>query len=214
MITFRRKYLDAFLESIRPSFSGVVLDIGGERVDNRSAFTPPIEQVEKWIIINIDKASQPDIEASADDIPLEDGLADFVVMTELLEHVLYPAAVLSEASRLMKSGASAYITMPFLYQVHGDPQDFSRWTDTMMRMKVEAAGLRVESIEPMGGIFAVIYDLLRAHIYRTSVDGTFMFKVKVKFINAISCLFNVMDQRSLGSTRYITTGWAVVAKKP
>ena len=213
MITFRRKYLDEFLESVKAEFKGVVLDIGGERVDNRSSFEAPVEQCEKWTIINIDPRAEPDIEASADNIPLDDAVADNGVMTELLEHVPTPEAVLSEAARLMKSGATAFITMPFLYQVHADPQDFSRWTDEMMRMKVEAAGLRVESLEPMGGVFAVIYDLLRAHIYRTSKDGTLRFKIKIKFINILSALFKVLDKNK-ASASYMTTGWAVVAKKP
>jgi SAM-dependent methyltransferase len=213
VITFRRLYLDRFLEAHRAEFRGDVLDIGGEKFDNRSAFTPPKEQAASWRVINIDPATGADIIASAESVPLPDSCADVALMTELLEHVSAPDAVLREAARLLKAGGMIYITMPFLYQVHGDPHDYARWTADMMRARVQEAGFELVSLEPMGGIFAVIYDLIRAHLYRTGTPGALGFRVKLKLLTAGAGLWGWCDRKVTGSQNHITTGWAVIARK-
>lgn len=214
MITFRRNYLDCVLNGLKDQFSGDVLDIGGEKKDNRSKFVPPLSRVKSWTSVNIDADTGADIIAPAERIPLDDGCADWVIMTELLEHVPDPPAVLKEASRLLKSGGKILITMPFLYQVHGDPHDYARWTADMMRRNVEAAGLQVKSLEPMGGLFCVIYDLLRAHVYRSYQDGTLGFKIRVKLLQISAPLFGLLDKGATKSRAHITTGWSVLAEKP
>jgi SAM-dependent methyltransferase len=214
MITFRRKHLDRVMNELRNQFSGDVLDIGGEKKDNRSQFIPPFDRVKSWTSVNIDAETGADIIAPADRIPLNKECADWVIMTELLEHVSNPAEVLSEAERLLKGGGKILITMPFLYQVHGDPHDYARWTADMMRRNVSAAGLEVKSLEPMGGLFCVIYDLVRAHVYRCYQDGTLGFKIRVKLLQILAPVFFVLDGGAKKSRPYITTGWAVVAEKP
>ena len=214
MITFRRRHLDKFLKDVSPQFKGVVLDIGGKKKNTRGEFTPPVQAVESWKYVNIDEHAAPDIMASADDIPLPDNHADFIVMTELLEHVPNPEAVLREAQRLLKPGGKIFVTMPFLYQVHADPHDYTRWTADMLRMQAQDAGFAAIDIAPMGGLFSVIYDLFRAHIYRVCTPGTLSFKIKVKALSISACGFSFMDCCASASQNHITTGWALTATKP
>jgi SAM-dependent methyltransferase len=54
---------------------------------------------------------------------------DFVLCTEVLEHAVDPDFVLDEIYRVMKPGAIALITTPFIYGVHGAPNDFRRYTN-------------------------------------------------------------------------------------
>ncbi len=214
MITFRRAHLDDFLISHATAFRGDVLDIGGKKNNTRSRFTPPLETVQSWTVINIDAAVQPDITASADNIPLKDQSADTILMTELLEHVPNPEAVLKESARLLKSGGQAYITMPFLNQVHADPHDYTRWTADHLREKITQSGLIVESLTPMGSTYAVIWDLLRAHLYRSHGVGCLSFRIKLKILLLCAPLFRWFDFKDHASRPFITTGWAVIARKP
>ena len=55
MITFRRMYLDEWLERSKPLMHGKVLDIGGKKDNKRGNFRPPIEKVSSWEYVNIDK---------------------------------------------------------------------------------------------------------------------------------------------------------------
>jgi SAM-dependent methyltransferase len=53
---------------------------------------------------------------------------DAVLCTEVLEHAVDPGFVLAEIYRVMKPGAVALITTPFIYGVHGSPNDYRRYT--------------------------------------------------------------------------------------
>lgn len=213
-ITFRRHHIDAFLSAHSAKMTGDVLDIGGKKDNKRGAFIPPVEQAASWKFVNIDKASQPDIEASADDIPLPDESADTIIMTELLEHVADPERVIMEAVRLLRPDGRMFITMPFLNQVHADPHDYQRWTATMLRAQMQANGLEIESIDPMGGLYAVLWDLRRAHTYRAHAAGSLALRLKLKILHILQPLTAWQDRHSRASRPYITTGWAVIARKP
>jgi len=53
---------------------------------------------------------------------------DAVLCTEVLEHAVDPGFVLDEIYRVMKPGAVALITTPFIYGIHGSPNDYRRYT--------------------------------------------------------------------------------------
>jgi SAM-dependent methyltransferase len=63
------------------------------------------------------------------DLPFADDTFDFVMLTAVLEHVLTPAQVVSEISRVLKKGGIVYAVTPFMQQVHMGAFDFQRFTD-------------------------------------------------------------------------------------
>ena len=56
--------------------------------------------------------------------------------------------------------------MPFLYQIHEAPTDFRRWTRNQLINFFEKENFEIVSIEENGGIFAVIFDLLRSFLLK------------------------------------------------
>ena len=115
-ITFRRHYLDEFMKSL--DFSGDVLDVGGKKENKRGDFVPPVEKTKSWQYLNLDADTSPDFLCSADNIPTADESFDFVVMTEVLEHLENPESTLKEICRVLKTGGVLVATIPFLYQIH------------------------------------------------------------------------------------------------
>lgn len=213
MRSFRRKFIDEFLEREKPRFHGDVLDIGGERLNSRSQFSAPDGEGSQWTYINIDQEAEPDILASAYDIPLPDECADQVLMTEVLEHLQFPERALAEAFRLLRPGGTIFITMPFLYQVHGDPDDFSRWTPSMLKFKIEEAGFVVASLDPMGGVFHVIVDLVRSHLYRRQTTHRISASLLLRLLRLVVFMLRPLARSSGSTQRFITTGWSLIASK-
>jgi len=90
----------------------------------------------------------PDVFADAAALPLPDASMDGVVCLEVLEHVPDPARVIREIARVLKPGASAWLSMPFLYPVHDAPFDFQRYTEYGLRRDISRAGLELSSCRP------------------------------------------------------------------
>ncbi|CAN2048456.1 hypothetical protein GMMP1_580026 [Candidatus Magnetomoraceae bacterium gMMP-1] len=116
-----------------------MLDVGGKKENKRGQFRPPLHTVEKWEYLNIDKATTPDYLCSADRIPVQNETFDFVLMTEVIEHLEKPADILSEINRVLKKSGAVIMTMPFLFPIHSDPSDYQRWTPEKIKLECEKA---------------------------------------------------------------------------
>jgi SAM-dependent methyltransferase len=67
-------------------------------------------------------------------LPFRDQSLDCVIADQVLEHVLYPAAVVAEIYRCLRPEGLVYSGVPFHTPVHGFPYDFQRYTPLGHRM--------------------------------------------------------------------------------
>lgn len=73
-------------------------------------------------------------------IDAADGSFDFVLSTQVLEHVRHPQWYLREAHRLLKPGGLLVVSTHGLFEEHGAPIDFRRWTLEGLFSELEDAG--------------------------------------------------------------------------
>lgn len=90
--------------------------------------------------------AHPDVFADAGQLPFADACFDAAVCLEVLEHVPDPARVVAEIARVIRSGGTVWLSMPFLYPLHDAPYDFQRYTQFGLRRDIERAGLRIVSL--------------------------------------------------------------------
>jgi SAM-dependent methyltransferase len=160
--SYRRKRVDADLESVVSLFTGRVLDVGGAR--RRGRFRPPAGT--RWVVADLTPALRPDVAADVAALPFRDAVFDTIKITEVLEHVPEPAAALTECRRVLRARGYVVISAPFLERLHGDPSDYGRYTEAMWRRLLQAARLEPVSIAPQGGYFTHLAGLLRFLILR------------------------------------------------
>ncbi len=86
-------------------------------------------------------------------LPFGDHSFDAVFCTQVFEHVSEPFTVAQEFGRVIKPGGRLFLTAPQSWPQHQKPNDFFRYTSFGLRHLINHAGLRTESIEPMGGYF-------------------------------------------------------------
>jgi len=211
--TLRRYYLDNCLAQF--NFYGKVLDIGGKKTNKKGLFKPPTNKVETWEYVNIDQSTNPDYLCPADAINVQDMTFDIVILTEVLEHLENPEQVLQEVQRVLKEQGKLIISMPFLYPIHGDPDDFQRWTPSKIRQVLRQNNFLIDSLEPMGGLFSVYYDLLRiatgiASKNRKAIKNRILMKFIYPFLAQLS---KILDRHFDYKMFWITTGYFVVAIK-
>jgi SAM-dependent methyltransferase len=85
--------------------------------------------IDKYIGVDFDRnRSMADIEATLDNLPLQDNSFDAIIASEILEHVPSLKKALSEIRRVAKNGSLLYISTPFIFGEHGAPYDFQRLT--------------------------------------------------------------------------------------
>ena len=94
--------------------------------------------------------TQPDVFGDARALPFRDESIDHALMLDVLEHVPEPQTCLAELRRVLKSGGSLTIQVPFLYPVHDAPLDFHRWTRFGLRQAAANAGFDIEVESAIG----------------------------------------------------------------
>jgi SAM-dependent methyltransferase len=156
-VSYRRKRVDADLEALAVHFRGRVLDVGGGR--QRGRFRRPAAA--RWVVADLAPARGVDVAADIARLPFRDGVFDAVKATEVLEHVPDVVAGLRECRRVLRTGGYLIATAPFLERLHGDPDDYARFSASMWRRMLEAADLRPVTIAAQGGYFTHLAWLLR-----------------------------------------------------
>lgn len=81
---------------------------------------------------------------------------DYILCTQVLEHLPDPHKAFREFKRILKPGGKLLLTTNFIYQIHMEPNDYFRFTEHGLRYLGKANGLSVEELRPQGGIFGVL----------------------------------------------------------
>lgn len=104
-----------------------------------------------------------------DKIPVADHTFDFIICTQVLEHVPYPLSVVKELYRTLKPSGKLFLTVPQGYGVHGEPYNFYYFTKYGLELTLREAGFATINIEERGGYFFYLYDRLANAIPRIVV---------------------------------------------
>lgn len=141
------------------TLSGNVLDLGG---DKNAEYLHFFKGTFETTTVNFNEKARPDILHNLEEpLPVADSLYDHVVLCNVLEHIFEYRPLLREAVRVLKSGGSIIIIVPFLFPVHPSPQDYRRFSASALYKELEILGLQDISVRALGtGVFAARYVLL------------------------------------------------------
>ncbi len=148
----------ADLRRLLPGLAGTVADVGCGAQPFRDLLPPAT----RYIGVDIAAAGEsfgyhtPDTRYyQGNTLPLADGEVDHVLCTETLEHVLAPAILLSELSRVMRPGGRLVLTVPFAARWHFVPHDYWRYTPSGLTHLLAQAGFDAIRVYPRGGALSV-----------------------------------------------------------
>jgi len=71
---------------------------------------------------------------------------DLVIAEHVLEHLVWPSRAVRNVLRMLKPGGHFLIVTPFLYRVHPNPVDCTRWTETGIRYFLAECGFPLECV--------------------------------------------------------------------
>jgi SAM-dependent methyltransferase len=104
-------------------------------------------------------------------LPFCDETYDTIILSDVLEHIAKPDFLWSEMSRILACGGKIILNVPFYYWLHECPHDYYRYTEFALRRFVENSGLKVISIEPIGGAPEIMVDIFAKNMLRVPLFG-------------------------------------------
>ncbi len=160
-----RYYIDDFYhhEILKFKDNSLILDVGGIKNNKRGQFN--IEEYNlKVKRLNIDPKTKPDYLCDAKKIPITNNFFNGVVCSQLLEHVRNPEVVLKEINRVLVPKGTLLLTVPFMFRIHPDPNDYSRYTDQYWKELLKKIGFRKVIIKKHGLFLSVLADMIKGLI--------------------------------------------------
>ena len=136
-----RRFLD--------SHHGILLNIGSK---SRSLG-------DKAIYLDIQPGLHVDVVCDIHALPFKDNMIGGIVATAILEHVHSPITAVSECYRVLYPGGGIYVSIPFMYGYHADPNDFQRYTHKGIEKLFSA--FEIEEVVKTRGVGSTIAGMLR-----------------------------------------------------
>ncbi|HYC83415.1 MAG TPA: glycosyltransferase [Candidatus Paceibacterota bacterium] len=129
---------------------GEILDIGG---GSKRASHYRFLKLFKWhhiSTVDINPDAKPDVvmDMEHEPLPFSDGTYDFVFAFNILEHIANREKVVGEVCRVLKNGGELVGSIPFLVNVHPDPNDYVRMTAQQLEILFKDAGFSSVAIKP------------------------------------------------------------------
>jgi SAM-dependent methyltransferase len=155
ILAFVRKVADGLPAGAR------VLDVGAGKAPYRELFAHCEYITTDWGNSVHERSRDVDFVAPAHAMPVDDHVIDAVLLTQVLEHVPEPSAVLQEAARVLRPGGGVFLSVPFVWELHELPFDFWRFTPPSLEQLLGDAGFVDAVIEPRNDCFTTISQLLR-----------------------------------------------------
>lgn len=129
-----------------------------------------------------------DFECYLDDIPREDAYYDTVILTQVLEHVPNPEAVLRELARVTRPGGKLLLSVPMICPLHGEPWHFFNFTHHGLAELAKRSQWNVLECEKIGGAFWVLGKRL-AELPGKLMKNVDPFRAKKRGQSIVACLF-------------------------
>lgn len=110
----------------------------------------------RFLNLNIEKFDDVDVVGDAHALPYEANTVDAVFSEAVFEHLHDPALAAREMFRVMKPGAKAFVSTPFLQGYHAHPNHYQNFTLAGHRLLFERAGFTIiDSGVCVGPIIAI-----------------------------------------------------------
>jgi len=124
-LRINREVLEAGRERLRAMASRTfVLDVGcGQRPFER-LFSDSV-----YIGSDLDRSARVNVVADNAELPFRSDIFDLVIASETLEHTLRYEEAVRELVRVTRPGGYVFVSVPFMYPIHGAPFDFQRFTE-------------------------------------------------------------------------------------
>lgn len=176
---------------------GNLLDIGCGTKPYQSLF-----KVERYVGMDFVKDgsshnSNADIVYDGKKFPVESDSFQYLLATEVLEHVFNPQEFMHECHRVLKKEGLFLITVPFVWDEHEEPYDFGRYSSFGLKKICEESGFAVLEQYKTGNFITALGQMFCTYLYYIFYDKKIVFSFAKVFIFAPIQIFTLIVSRML-----------------
>ena len=143
---------------------GEVIEFGASDEISKNFCNPNLENY-KITYSNINSSNKEFLNIDLQKETSIDIKYDYVVIFNVLEHLLNPNLALKNLSKILKKSGKIIGSTPFLFRVHGAPKDYSRFTkDHLFELLKSNNFENIQIIELGTGPFLACISLLRSYL--------------------------------------------------
>ncbi len=141
------------------------------------------------------------------------GEFDTIILSDVLEHIPEPELLWREMTRVLSSGGTILMNVPFYYWIHEKPYDYYRYTEFALRRFVKLCDLELIHITPLGGAPEILTDIFSKNVAHLPIVGkgmaAFSQWLTMQFIET-----KFGSKVSSTSAANFPLGYFLVARKP
>ena len=174
------------------------------------------EGLAELIRTDLDPSYEVDVVADATALPFRTKSIDRVASNSVFEHIAHPHHVIAESFRVLKPGGVMVVTMPFVFNLHGYPDDYVRLTPSFFERICHEAGFAtvVAEVEPHSGMYYTLHNSAKTSIVDLdNEDADAAVALHVATMLLLGTLIP-MDRRFHGNARHWFHSVLVHAVKP
>jgi len=114
--------------------------------------------------------------------PFQDKEFDSVITNQVFEHVFNPDDFLKEINRVLKTGGTLLMTVPFVWDEHEQPYDYARYSSFGIKSILERYGFYIVECKKSINDIRVIFQLMNNYIYKKTVTRKVYLNLLTTFI--------------------------------
>ena len=128
--------------------------------DRRTQELIDADRLAEFIRLDLNPDYRPDVVADVTALPFRGGSIDRVASNSLVEHVAYPQRVVEEMFRVLRPGGVMVVVMPFVWPLHGYPDDYVRLTPRWFERVCRQVGFSdvTAEVASSGGTYNVLHN--------------------------------------------------------
>ena len=158
-------------------------------------------------------SAEADFKDDARRLSNKDASFDTVVCLEALEHIDDTDAVVSEMYRVLKKDGYAIATIPFLYPLHGNPDDYSRLTTHGLEYRFKKAGFEIVRTGSIGSLMTVLEKFAKSKQKNYGREGRPMIHWRMRAFFYLHQILKMLNRRYPHEDPHFFTHSYIIAQK-
>ena len=194
------------------NITGKTLDVGCGTKPYEKYFKST-EYVGLEIESTIHQDNKADVFYKGEKLPFQKEEFDSVVTNQVLEHVFDPNLFISEINRVMKTGGTLLLTVPFAWDEHEQPYDYARYSSFGLKFLLENRGFEIITHIKSENNIKAIFQLMNAYIYKITRNNKFIKIISTLLVMAPLSILGILLNLILPSNNDFYLDNIILAKK-